>query len=136
MTLQLNVLVKNVQIRKLHVEHCNATPWLFHMYYQVVSNIEGTYCTVMPNARGFPTSVVPAWVGLIQLVTVMFVPAHVQNWHTKWTLTCWNDTFINEIYHIKYPINSFVLNFGHSQNGSVHFTVLMLSGVLAPGNTK
>ena len=65
MTLQLNVLLKNVQIHKLHVEHNNSTPQLLNMHYQVVSNVEGTYCTVIPNARGFPSSIVPAWIGLI-----------------------------------------------------------------------
>lgn len=46
--------------------------------------VASTYARIVSNACGLPATVVAAWIGLVQLVAVVFVPAHVQNGHTEW----------------------------------------------------
>lgn len=47
-----------------------------------------TYHTVISYACCLPPTVVATGITLIQLVAIVFVPAHVQNGYTKWSQTC------------------------------------------------
>lgn len=47
-----------------------------------------TYSAVVANTGGLPASVVAAGVALIQLKTVVFVPAHVEQGNAKRSLPC------------------------------------------------
>lgn len=41
---------------------------------------------VATDAGGFPSSVVTAWVTLVELETMVRIPSHVEDGHTKGTL--------------------------------------------------
>lgn len=47
-----------------------------------------TYHTVISYACCLPPTVVATGITLIQLIAIVFVPAHVQNGYTKWSQTC------------------------------------------------
>lgn len=47
-----------------------------------------TYSTVVANTGCLPASVVAAGVTLIELKTIVFVPAHVEQRNAKRSLTC------------------------------------------------
>lgn len=86
------------------VEHCTLRLRL----YRTVKNNKllfknlptQTYSTVVADAGCLPASVVTAGVTLIQLKTIVFVPAHVEQRHTKWSLPC-QDT--PEAEHLVFP---------------------------------
>lgn len=44
------------------------------------------YLVVATDAGGFPSSVVTAWVTLVELETIVRIPSHVEDGHTKGTL--------------------------------------------------
>lgn len=43
---------------------------------------------VVPDTGGPPSSIVTRGVTLVELESVVRVPAHVQDGHTEWTLSC------------------------------------------------
>ena len=44
------------------------------------------YLVVATDAGGFPSSVVTAWVTLVELEAIVRIPSHVEDGHTKGTL--------------------------------------------------
>lgn len=53
------------------------------MVYKIFS-----YCTVVADAGSFPASIVSTRVTLVELKAIMLIPAHVEQWYTKWPFTC------------------------------------------------
>lgn len=54
-----------------------------HVHCANVDDSKQAYRTVVADASSLPASIVPTGVTLVQLEAVVFVPAHVQQRHSK-----------------------------------------------------
>lgn len=51
-----------------------------------------TYRAIVADAGGLPASIVATGVGLVELVAVVLVPAHVENGYSKRAFACQTNT--------------------------------------------
>lgn len=76
-------------ILQMHKTYCtlNCSNKMFLYTWCESSNKTITYHTVISYACRLPSTVITAGITLVQLITIMFIPAHVQNRYTKWPQT-------------------------------------------------
>lgn len=75
----------NLYFNCVHTERWRTTSCSSRTYHRL--SIQ-TYSAIVADTGCLPASVVATGVALIQLETIMFVPAHVEQGNTKWSLPC------------------------------------------------